>query len=308
MRYALSALLALFVSSPVSAQDSTAVAPTANDSLTVAAAIAQFETTLHYQTGDVQLPNGIATIHVPEGFRYLDKKNAQHLLTDGWENPKEASEDVIGMLVPPVGALGNDGWGIIITMDESGYVDDKDAAKLDYSKILEQMRKGAEEANKERKKHGFPPATLVGWAEPPHYDAANHKLYWAKELAFGDEEWHTVNYCIRVLGRRGVLELNAVAPMDLLDEIHASTPAVLSAIEFNQGHRYADFIKGKDQVAKLGLAGLIVGVAAKAGFFKALLVAIVALKKVIIVGVVALIAWLKRVFGKKKMPTTFPEK
>jgi uncharacterized membrane-anchored protein len=308
MRYALTALLTLFVASPASAQDSTAVNPALRDSLTVAASIAQFEATLHYQTGDVELPNGIATIHVPEGFRYLDKKDAQHLLTDGWGNPKDASEDVIGMLVPPVGALGNDTWGIIITMDQSGYVDDKDAAKLDYSKILEQMRKGTEIANKERKKRGFPTVTLVGWAEPPHYDAANHKLYWAKELAFSDLESHTLNYCIRVLGRRGVLELNAVADMDHLDEIHSSTPAVLSAIEFNQGHRYADFIKGKDEVAKIGLAGLIVGVAAKAGFFKALLVAIVALKKVIIVGVVALVAWLKRVFGKKKMPTTFPEK
>jgi len=43
----------------------------------------------------------------------------------------------------------------------------------------------------------------------------------------------------------------------------------------------------------------IAEVAAKAGFFKALLVALVALKKVIIVGLVALIAFLKRFFGRK---------
>jgi uncharacterized membrane-anchored protein len=289
MRYVFFAFLAMFVATGAFAEDAT------TDSLTAE----QFEAELGYRTGDIELPNSIATIHVPEGFRYLDKKGSQRLLTDGWGNPAEMSEDVVGMLIPSASPLADDGWGIVITFDESGHVDDKDAAKMDYDKILKQMKKDTEAMNKERAKLGFNPVTLVGWAEPPHYDAAAHKLYWAKELSFGDKEAHTLNYCIRVLGRRGVLELNAVAGMERLDEIHTTTPAVLSSIEFNQGHRYADFIKGKDKVAEIGLAGLIVGVAAKAGFFKALLVALVALKKVIIVGVVALIAFLKRFFGRK---------
>lgn len=308
MRYISLLFFAMLPATSALAQSSATPDTTAADSASVAAAMAEFESSLGYQTGDVQLPNGVATIHVPEGFRYLDKKGAQRLLTDGWGNPKEASEDVMGMLVPPLSPLDENGWGIIITMDQSGYVEDKDASKLDYSKILEEMRKDTKEANKERKKRGYATAELIGWAEPPHYDAATHKLYWAKELAFTDRDEHTLNYCIRVLGRRGVLELNAVADIAQLDEIRTSTPGVLSAIEFNEGHRYADFIKGKDKVAEIGLAGLIVGVAAKAGFFKALLVAIVALKKVVIVGVVALLAWLKKVFGKKKTLTTYPQK
>jgi len=296
MRYVLYAFLALFMVTSALAQEAgrDSVATAHEDSL----AAAQFEAELGYRTGDIELPHGMATIHVPEGFRYIDQKGAQLLLTESWGNPKEASDDVIGMLIPPVSPLDQDGWGIVITFDESGYVDDKDASKIDYDKMLKEMQKNADAYNKEREKQGFDPVTIVGWAEPPHYDAATHKLYWAKELAFGDEE-HTLNYCIRALGRRGVLELNAVAHMGQLDEIHATTPAVLSSIEFNQGHRYADFIKGKDKIAEIGLAGLIVGVAAKAGFFKALLVALVALKKVIIVGLVALIAFLKRFFGRK---------
>ena len=51
---------------------------------------------------------------------------------------------------------------------------------------------------------------------PPSYDAAAHKLYWAKELMFGTDMDHTLNYNIRVLGRRGVLVLNAVAEMKQL--------------------------------------------------------------------------------------------
>ena len=70
---------------------------------------------------------------------------------------------------------------------------------------------GSLAANEEREKQGFERVTLIGWAEPPSYDAAAHKLYWAKELAFADNPDHTLNYNIRVLGRRGVLVLNAYA-------------------------------------------------------------------------------------------------
>jgi uncharacterized membrane-anchored protein len=56
------------------------------------------------------------------------------------------------------------------------------------------------------------------------------------------------------------------------------------------------------------VAGLIAGaVAAKAGFFKLLWVAILALKKFLIAGVAALGVVLRRVLGKKKAtPTPTP--
>ena len=63
---------------------------------------------------------------------------------------------------------------------------------------------------------GYEPIELVGWATPPRYDSRTHKLYWAKELKFGDSDENTLNYNIRILGRRGVLVLNAVAGMSQL--------------------------------------------------------------------------------------------
>lgn len=68
-------------------------------------------------------------------------------------------------------------------------------------------------SNEERRKQGFPTVRLIGWAEPPSYDQAANKMYWAKELAFSDSVARTLNYSIRILGRRGVLVLNAVAAM-----------------------------------------------------------------------------------------------
>jgi uncharacterized membrane-anchored protein len=206
------------------------------------------------------------------------------------------------MLIPSkTSPVSEDGWGIVITYDEDGYVNDSDAAKMDFNKLLKDMQESASESNEERKKAGFDTVRLVGWAEPPSYDRVAHKMYWAKDLQFGSNSEHTLNYNIRILGRRGVLVLNAVASMDQLVAIRSETKNVLNAVEFNEGHRYADFLPGKDKAAAYGLAGLIVGAtAAKAGFFKLLWVGILAFKKVIIVGAVALLGALKRLFGGGK--------
>ena len=259
----------------------------------------EFESKLGYQTGTVTLKNGLATIRLPESFRFIGPEGSRRLLVEAWGNPPAAAEDVLGMLIPsdasPVTA---EGWGIVITYDEDGYVDDGDAAKMDYNKLLKEMQQSASQSNEERKRQGFDTVRLVGWAEPPSYDRAAHKMYWAKDLMFGSNSEHTLNYSIRILGRRGVLVLNAVASMDRLTAIRSETKNVLNAVEFNEGHRYTDFLPGKDKAAAYGLAGLIVGAtAAKAGFFKLLWVGILAFKKVIIVGAVALLGALKRLLG-----------
>src|SRR5262245_66692803 len=137
-----------------------------------------------------------------------------------WGNPPGAADGVLGMLIPTASSpVSKGGWGIVITFDEDGYVNDSDAAKMDYGKLLKEMQDQAAEANEERRKQGFHAVRLVGWAEPPSYDSATHKMYWAKDPVFGDETDHTLNYSIRILGRRGVLVLNAVASMDQVGAI-----------------------------------------------------------------------------------------
>ena len=48
------------------------------------------------------------------------------------------------------------------------------------------MQEATVASNEERRKQGFPTVRLIGWAEPPSYDQAANKMYWAKELAFSD--------------------------------------------------------------------------------------------------------------------------
>ncbi len=260
----------------------------------------EFEAKLGYQTGTVTVGDGLATITLPASFRFLGPDGSRRLLTEGWGNPSGSADDVLGMLVPAAASpLSDEGWGVVISFDEDGYVNDDDAGSIDYAKMLTEMQASTREANESRQAEGFEPVTLVGWAEPPHYDKAAHKLYWAKELAFGDSSEHTLNYNIRILGRRGVLVLNAVSGMGQLATIRTESQALLPAVEFNDGHRYTDYLPGTDKAATYGLVGLIAGAgAAKAGVFKALWIGLLASKKLLAGLVIGGIAAAKKFFGR----------
>ncbi len=258
------------------------------------AALRKIAAGLTYRQGSTVIGDGLAKISVPEKFRYLDAKDTEAVLVNLWGNPHESG--TLGALVPAgFDPLGGDSWLVVITYAEDGYIKDDDAATLDYAKMLAEMQAGMKDANAEREKQGYAPVQIVGWAKPPRYDAATHKLYWAKQLKFGSEKVDTLNYNIRMLGRRGVLVLNAVATMPQLAEVEAATPALLAMVDFQEGHRYADFNSDTDKVATYGLAALVAGgIAAKAGFFKLLWVGILAFKKLIIIAAIALASYFKK--------------
>jgi uncharacterized membrane-anchored protein len=243
----------------------------------------EFEASLEFRRGKITLGDGLAVLNVPEGFRYLDPEQAERLLVDAWGNPPGAK--TLGMLLPGAGVVGDAAWGVVITYDEDGYVKDDEADEINYDELLAAMRESTREGNEERRKLGYEPVELVGWAAPPRYDRAAHKLYWAKELKFGDAAERTLNYDIRALGRRGVLSLNAVASAGQLKQVEAAMQDVLKIVEFNEGHRYSDYVPGVD--------------AAKAGLFKVLLGALLAGKKFVLLGLAAVGALLWKFFKGK---------
>jgi uncharacterized membrane-anchored protein len=254
---------------------------------------------LKYQRGAVVIGGGIATLSVPEGFRYLDPSQAEKVLV-AWGNPP--GKKTLGMLFPTdIGPFEESGWGVVISYDDDGYVADNDADSVDYAELLKQMKEEVISGNEERTTQGYEPIELIGWASPPRYDRAAHKLYWARELKFGDQDENTLNYDIRVLGRKGVLSFNAVASMSQLATIKEQMQQVLGFAQFNVGNQYSEFNPSVDKLAAYGIGALIAGkVAAKVGLFKLLLGGLLALKKFAVLGLVALVAFLRRLFKLKK--------
>lgn len=275
-----------------------------SDSLAFARYADSIEQELHWQTGRIELPGGKARITLPEGYRYLPPEDAEIVLTRLWSNPSGAG--TLGMVFGPgQRPSAEESWGVVVSYDDDGHVDDEDAAEIDYEELLEGMKQSTEESNKAREEAGFGAVHLLGWAEKPHYDAEAKKIYWAKLLEFEGSSSRTLNYYVRVLGREGVLNLNAVSGMGMLPQVRTGMAALQSAAEFTPGNRYADFDKRTDRMSKLGIAALVgggLGVAAKAGVFKWLLAALFAMKKFVIVGVVAIGgaigAWWKKSRGE----------
>jgi uncharacterized membrane-anchored protein len=254
---------------------------------------------LKYQTGDILLPNKVATLHLEQNYRYLAPEETEKLLV-AWGNPPGA--ETWGAVVPAnVDPFEETGWAVIVTYLDDGHVDDADAKKIDYADLLEDMKEGTSADNKERTSQGYEPVELLGWAEPPHYDDMARKLYWAKELKFGSSEVHSLNYDVRVLGREGVLSMNAVAGMPQLASIERDMKDLLRVATFNEGHRYEDYNKSTDRMAAYGLGALVAGgLAAKAGLFAKLGALLLAFKKFIILGLAALGGAIAKLFRRGK--------
>ena len=262
---------------------------------------------LVFQQGEIKLKDGLATLKVPANFRYLDPDQTDTVLVKLWGNPPR-QEKTLGMLFPAeIGAADPESWGVVITYDEDGYVKDDEAASINYDDLLKEMKEGTREENQERTRQGYEAMELIGWAAPPRYDRAAHKLYWAKELSFGGDSEHTLNYDIRALGRSGVLSLNAVAAMGQLQAIEKDMREVLAFVEFNEGRRYGDYVAGVDKVAAYGIGALIAGkLAAKAGLFKLLLVFAAKFWKLLALAAVAVGAFVKKLISGRRKEEAAP--
>lgn len=230
--------------------------------------IDSIEQTFTYERGSITLKNGIGTITVPKGFKYLNAEQAERVLVDLWGNPK--TENItLGLLLPEnQGVLSQKGYVFNIQYDEIGYVEDKDADDIDYDELLTQIKEDTKEENIERKKEGYEPITIVGWASTPFYDKEKKILHWAKEIKFGSEAQNTLNYNIRILGRKGVLVLNAIAGTSELPLVQKDINKVIDIVSFNKGYTYEEFDSSIDNVAAWTIGGLVAGkVLTKVGFF-----------------------------------------
>jgi uncharacterized membrane-anchored protein len=240
-------------------------------------------------TGPVQGALGtVATIRVPAGFAFTGEQGTKKFM-DLTHNP--SSGDELGVMLP----TDSSGWFAVFEFHEIGYVKDDEKNRLDADKLLSSIREGTKEANEERKKRGWPPLEVLGWYQVPMYDPETHNLVWA--IRGRSEGTEVINYSTRLLGRRGVMEVDLVVDPKGMRTSLPQFQSVLSGFAYSSGNSYAEFRQG-DKIAKYGLAALIVGGAAVAAAKSGILVKFA---KAIVLGVIGLFAaiarWFKRTFG-----------
>jgi uncharacterized membrane-anchored protein len=248
---------------------------------------------------ELNLPNEYAFLGMPEADKFL-KKNG--------------SFDNQGVLGVVLSADPNQQWGVIISYDEPGHIDDNE--KIDAPELLKSIREGTDEMNKERVQNGFSELHVGDWSESPHYDKAVHRLVWG--LPATSTRGTTINYNTRVLGRRGVVSLNLLSEPQRFPVEKGNAATLLAATTFKSGARYEDFNKKTDKVAEYGLMGLIAGgagigaaklikVGLLAKFGKGLIALLIAGKKLIVGLFVLIAAGVRSLFGRGKKDGAPPD-
>lgn len=247
------------------------------------------------------LGSNLAELDLPADMVYLDPTDTVKFLK-ATENIPTGHE--LAVVAPAHHAQGSGTWFVIVEYNETGYVSDDDANKLDANEILTSIRDATEEANKERQGAAL---HVDGWAQPPVYEKPTHHVVWAVLGSGG--EGKVVNYNTRILGRRGVLEMNLVCDPKDLDTDKRAIGTLLDHTNYVAGQRYEDYQASTDKKAAFGLKGLIlgagaVGVAAKLGLFgkafKLVIAFLLALKKLVIVLIAGVVGGFKKLFGKKQ--------
>lgn len=190
------------------------------------------------------------------------------------------------------------GWFAVYTFSDIGYV--KDDEEIDANALLQQMKDGDAEQNEVRREQGLEPLTTEGWAVAPHYDKATKNLEYGVTLSTPTGQ--NINYHLRVLGRRGVMDAALVTSATSLQADLAEFRAVNTGFAFTSDESYASFKEG-DKVSEYGLAALITGGAAaaalKGGLFKGLLIFLAKFWKLIALAVVGGLAAARRLFTGK---------
>jgi uncharacterized membrane-anchored protein len=264
----------------------------------------------HPTFGDVSVAGANATLHLGRKYYFLKAEEAKEVLKE-WGNPPAAMDGVLGIVFPAGKTFLDETWSGVITYEPSGFISDEDEDKLDPEGLLKAVHEDEAAANEQRTKAGYPTVHLVGWAQPPAYDKARHYLIWARDLQFAGIQPDTLNYDVRVLGRRGYLSINVISDMPKLPEIRAEAAQLAATATFDSGSSYADYQPGADHKAEYGVAGLVaagVGVAAAKKLGLLAIVAVFAKKFIVIIGaaVAGMLAKFRGLLKRKRPASSAP--
>ncbi|MGA9069267.1 MAG: DUF2167 domain-containing protein [Terracidiphilus sp.] len=246
---------------------------------------------IHWEKGPFTAKLGDnAEIDIPKEFLFADGTGARKYMELS-QNPVSGSE--VGLIAPK---SEHESWFILFEFDGVGYVKDDDKASLDSGAILQSIKKATEDSNEVRRKKNWPAFHVNSWHTAPFYDSVTQNLTWAINGSEDNGVHPAINYSVRILGRRGTMNVDLVGDPQDLASAEPRLKTILEGFRFTGGNRYADFAEG-DKLAGYGLTALIAGgataVAIKTGLFAKLW-------KFLVIIVVAIVGYLKKLWRKTK--------
>ncbi len=234
-----------------------------------------------------------AEIKLPAGFAFTGTQGAQDLL-EIYGNPPNSG--ILAAIVPEDEEAD---WTLVFQFDDIGYVDDSDRDALDADALIKAFRDGIPAGNRERRSMGLEELHGMDWQVPPFYDPQTNNLTWGLKLDFASGS--AINYDIRILGRRGVMQATLVGAPETYAAALPQVKTLLADFSYLSGNKYAEWSQG-DKVAGVGLAGLVAGggvvAAAKTGLLAKIGLILAKGGKGLIIGLIVLFATLGSFFKR----------
>ena len=197
---------------------------------------------------------------IPAGDVFVPAAEANRIM-EAIGNPAHSSR--FGLIVS---RKDQDIWMVDVDWIKEGYVRDGDAKDWKPDTLLSTLKDNTEQDNTGRQARGLPALDILGWAQPPAYDAAAHRLVWSmrlKERGAPENVPQVINYNTYALGRDGYFSLDLITDSAHLAADRGVASQLLGTLNFVPGKRYQDFNQSTDKVAAYGLAALVGVVAVK---------------------------------------------
>lgn len=236
-----------------------------------------------------------AHLKLPEGYVWVPTPAAAQLMR---AMGNRTDDTFLGAVFPADDA----DWMAVVKFVKEGYIKDDDAKDWNADDLLKSLKEGTEAANEERAKRGIPAIEVTGWAQKPEYEAGTHRLVWSalSKRKGGADDNQGVNYNTYALGRDGYVSLNLITNARDIDKYKPDAAKLLTALQYDDGKKYADFNSSTDKVAAYGLAALVAGVAVKKlGLFAIILAFAAKFAKLAIVAVGGALWGVSKLFKKK---------
>ncbi len=221
-----------------------------------------------------------AVLKLPSGYFFVPRAEGARILRALGNTVSE--QTFVGLIV---GTNPGDEWLVATRYVKDGFIKDDEARNWNADELLQNLKEGTEESNKDRVARGFPELEVLGWVEEPTYDSVTHRLVWSllsKQKGAPDSDTKGINYNTYALGRDGYFSLNLLTSAEQVAGDKVAAHELLASLSYNPGKNYEDFNATTDHLAEYGIAALVGGVVAKKlGLFALLGVFVVKFAKLI---------------------------
>lgn len=237
------------------------------------------------QSGDIA---GKATFVASQKYTFLNPADTDKFLVINGNPPKGSANTI---------ASTESDWFAILSFSPEGLI--KDDEKIDAQTLLVSLKEASAAEGENRRKAGYSPLSVIGWAIPPRYDNENKRLEWATLVRDETDQTILANVSTKILGRSGFTNVTLVTgSAETVEKDLADFKLAMANFNYVSGEKYSDWKQG-DKVAAYGLGALVLGgaaaVATSKGGFKAIGLAILA-------GLAALWGVVKNLVNRKKTP------